>query len=138
MNSGYLLDTCTAIWMTTREPLAEKAVAALADAKAAGQPVFVSAITAWEMAMLLARGRIRETKTAEQWYSDFRLEAQIEEQPVTARIFMSSCSLPQPLHKDPIDRILIATARQNDLTIITRDRAILNYGVAGYVRTLAC
>jgi PIN domain nuclease of toxin-antitoxin system len=138
MNNGYLLDTCTAIWMTKREPLAKEAVAALADSRAAGRPVFVSAITAWEMAMLLARRRIRETKSAERWYDDFRLEAEIEEQPVTARIFMSSCVLPQPLHKDPIDRILIATARENDLTIITRDRAILNYGVAGYVRTLAC
>jgi len=46
--------------------------------------------------------------------------------------------LPQLIHKDPIDRILIATARENDLTIITRDRAILSYGAAGHVRTLAC
>jgi PIN domain nuclease of toxin-antitoxin system len=138
MNSAYLLDTCAAIWMTKREPLAENAVAALAGARAAGLPVFVSAITAWEMAMLLARGRIRETKSAERWYDDFKCEAQIKEQPVTANIFIASCSLPQLLHKDPIDRILIATARQLDLTIITRDRTILSYGVAGHVRTLAC
>lgn len=88
--------------------------------------------------MLLVRGRIRETKSAERWYDDFKREAQIEEQPVTANIFIASCSLPQLLHKDPIDRILIATAREQNLTIITRDRAILSYGAAGHVRTLAC
>ena len=138
MSSAFLLDTCAAIWMTRSEPLAEKALAALADARVARLPVFVSAVTAWEMAMLLARGRIRETKSAERWYNDFRLEADIDEQPVTASIFMASCSLPQLIHKDPIDRILIATARENDLAIITRDRAILSYGAAGHVRTLAC
>lgn len=42
------------------------------------------------------------------------------------------------LNNDPIDRILIATAREHDLTIITRDRAILAYGAAGHVKTLAC
>jgi PIN domain nuclease of toxin-antitoxin system len=46
--------------------------------------------------------------------------------------------LPQPIHNDPADRIIIATAREHDLTIITRDRAILAYGAAGHVKTLAC
>ena len=65
-------------------------------------------------------------------------EGGITEQLVTTEIFISSCFLPEPLHKDPFDRILIATAREHDLTIITRDRAILAYGAAGHVRTLAC
>ena len=88
--------------------------------------------------MLLMRGRIRETKEAKRWYDEFRQEAQIAEQPVTADIFVASCALPQPIHKDPIDRILIATAREHDLTIMTRDRAILGYGAAGHVKVMAC
>lgn len=100
--------------------------------------MFVSTVTAWEMAMLVARGRISETRNAKRWYDDFRNEAQLGEQPVTADIFMASCELPYLAHKDPIDRILIATARKIDLTIITRDRVILAYGAAGYVKTLAC
>src|SRR5215475_4783106 len=90
MNSSYLLDTCTAIWITQNEPLAESAVAALADCRAVGRPVFVSAITAWEMAMLLMRGRIRETKSAKRWYDDFRHDAQVAEQPITADVFIAS------------------------------------------------
>ncbi|MGV8938844.1 MAG: hypothetical protein ACOH2J_17130 [Allorhizobium sp.] len=57
---------------------------------------------------------------------------------MTADTFIACCFLPQPIHRDPIDRILIATAREQDLTIITRDRAILSYGALGHVKVLAC
>ncbi|TCU04995.1 hypothetical protein [Rhizobium sullae] len=60
------------------------------------------------------------------------------EQQVAADIFIASSFPPQSLHKDPIDRIIIATGREHDLTIMTRNRAILAYGAAGHVKTLAC
>jgi PIN domain nuclease of toxin-antitoxin system len=100
--------------------------------------VFVSTVTAWELGMLLARQRVAETRSSKDWYDGFRNETEFGEIQVTADIFITSCSLPHLAHKDPIDRILIATAREHDLTIITRDRAILAYGAAGHVRTLAC
>jgi PIN domain nuclease of toxin-antitoxin system len=138
MNRSYLLDTCAVIWMTHNQTLAPEAVVALQDYRSGGLSISVSTATAWEMAMLLTKSRIRETRTAKSWYDEFRRDSGALELPVTADIFMASCSLPNLVHKDPIDRILIATARENDLTIITRDRAILSYGVAGHVRTLAC
>ncbi|MCM2471954.1 type II toxin-antitoxin system VapC family toxin [Rhizobium sp. CG5] len=138
MSSGLLLDTCAVIWMTHKEFVAAEARDAVIDCQTTGVPVFVSVATAWEMAMLVSRGRIRETKDAKRWYDGFRQDAAVAEQPVTADTFIASCFLPQPIHKDPIDRILIATAREHDLTIITRDRAILSYGAAGHVRVLAC
>jgi PIN domain nuclease of toxin-antitoxin system len=50
-----------------------------------------------------------------------------------------SChQLPGRLHDDPIDRILVATARREGLTLITRDRAILDYAAQGHVRALPC
>lgn len=88
--------------------------------------------------MLLARGRIRETRDAKRWYDGFLHDNRIVEQGLNADLLMASCILPHLNHKDPIDRILIATAREHDLTIVTRDRAILDYGAAGHVRTLAC
>ena len=90
------------------------------------------------MGMLVARGRISETKPPLKWYRDFLAEAQVVEQGVSSEIFVASSFLPQPIHKDPIGRILIATARQYDLAIMTRDRAILSYGAAGHVKVLAC
>ncbi|WP_105400750.1 MULTISPECIES: type II toxin-antitoxin system VapC family toxin [unclassified Neorhizobium] len=138
MSSRFLLDTCFVIWMSQNEALAPMALESLAESKAQKIPVFVSSVTAWEMGMLLSKGRIRETRDAEQWYRDYLRDGGFVEHPVTSTIFVTACFLPQPIHKDPIDRILIATAREHDLTIITRDRAILSYGAAGYVRTLAC
>jgi PIN domain nuclease of toxin-antitoxin system len=115
-----------------------EALAYMNDCKSSAVPAFVSAVTAWEMAILVSRGRMRETRDVERWYADFLSDGEFVEQPVTTGILITSCFLPEPLHKDPFDRILIATAREHDLTIITRDRAILAYGAAGHVRTLAC
>ena len=138
MSSGLLLDTCAVIWMSQNEWVSELAARTISSARDNGLQVYVSPITAWEMGMLVAKGRVTETKTAKRWYDDFLSEATLTEIPVTSDIFITSSFLPQPIHKDPIDRILIATAREHDLTIITRDRAILAYGAAGHVKTLAC
>jgi len=138
MSKGLLLDTCAVIWMTKNEWVADIAADAVSKAESRGIPLYVSPVTAWELGMLLARGRVTETKPAKLWYDSFRKEANVEELTVSSDIFVASCFLPQLTHKDPIDRILIATAREHDLTIITRDRAILAYGAAGHVRTLAC
>lgn len=138
MNKGFLLDTCFVIWMSQEQMLAPSALDTLAAARRREMPAFVSAATAWEMAMLLSKGRIRETRQPKQWYRGFLQKGGFVEKDVTSDIFMASCFLPSPVHKDPIDRILIATAREHDLTIITRDRAILDYGHQGHVRVLAC
>jgi len=138
MSSGFLLDTCFVIWMSQHGELAPESLRILAEGRIQGIPVFVSSATAWELAMLLSKGRIRETREAEDWYRDCLRGGEIVEQDVTSAIFIGSCFLPQPIHKDPIDRILIATARTHDLTIVTRDRAILTYGAAGHVKVLAC
>ncbi|WP_084363993.1 type II toxin-antitoxin system VapC family toxin [Rhizobium sp. RU36D] len=138
MSSGYLVDTCAAIWLTQRAEVAPEARLALKRAWRDQVSVCVSAVTAWEMAMLVSRGRMTETKEPLRWYRDFIRESRLEEQPVTAEIYVASCFLPQPVHNDPTDRIIIATAREHDLTIITRDRAILSYGALGHVKVLAC
>jgi PIN domain nuclease of toxin-antitoxin system len=138
MSRGYLIDTCAAIWLAQRSEIAPEARLELKRAWRDRIAVHVSAITAWEMAMLVSKGRMTETREPLRWYRDFVRESHIEEQPVTAELYVASCFLPEPIHNDPTDRILIATAREHDLTIITRDRAILAYGAAGHVRTLAC
>lgn len=138
MSNGYLVDTCAAIWLTHREKIAPEARLALKKAWRDGVSVRVSVVTAWEMAMLVSKGRMTETREPLRWYRDFVRESHVEEEHVTAELYVASCFLPPPIHNDPTDRILIATAREHDLTIITRDQAILAYGAAGHVRTLAC
>ena len=88
--------------------------------------------------MLISRNRISSTRHALAWFEDFVLTGGVNVQATTPAIMIEASYLPEPLHKDPIDRIIISTAREHDLTIITRDRAILAYGAAGHVKTLAC
>jgi PIN domain nuclease of toxin-antitoxin system len=57
---------------------------------------------------------------------------------LTSDIAVSCHQLPGRLHSDPIDRILVATARIENLALVTRDRAILEYAAQGHVRALPC
>jgi PIN domain nuclease of toxin-antitoxin system len=57
---------------------------------------------------------------------------------LTPVIALECHHLPCALHNDPIDRILVATARIEDLTLISSDRAILGYAAQGHLRALAC
>lgn len=47
--------------------------------------------------------------------------------PITAEIMAEACSLPPPIHRDPADRVLIATARHERLTLVTKDGKIIGY-----------
>ena len=123
------------IWITQLTPLTREATASLT---ARGGKLAVSVMSAWEIGMLVSKGRLPMTRDALVWFQNFVAQAQADVLEVTPEILVASSNLLQPIHNDPIDRILIATAREHDLTIITRDRAILDYGAAGHVRTLVC
>lgn len=138
MSKGILLDTCAVIWMTRNDPVDIVAASAVSDAYDDGRPVCISPVSAWEIGMLTARRRIAETKPVDLWYEEFCRTKGVQEVPLTAAILIKSSFLPGTVHKDPFDRILIATARERDLTIVTRDRNILAYGAAGHVHVVAC
>jgi PIN domain nuclease of toxin-antitoxin system len=57
---------------------------------------------------------------------------------LSPEVLIESSFLPGDLHRDPADRILIATARRSDLTLVTRDQTILRYAREGHVRAIAC
>jgi PIN domain nuclease of toxin-antitoxin system len=64
------------------------------------------------------------------------MEARVPD--LTIDLLANSCTLPGEPPNDPADRIIIATARESGLVIVTRDSAILSYSQAGHVQTLAC
>ena len=138
MTDRYLLDTCAVIWAAQLAPLSSDVTVLLNREAEKRKELKVSVMSAWEIGMLVAKGRLPTKKHALTWFDDFVEEAGVEVLGVTTEVLVASSYLPQPIHNDPTDRILIATAREHDLTIITRDRAILAYGAAGHVRTLAC
>ena len=54
------------------------------------------------------------------------------------RVLVASTELPEGMHRDPADRIIVATAREFGLRVVTRDRKILSYAEKGHVMAVAC
>lgn len=137
MRTKLLLDTC-AVFYVTEQKLGAMALKALDDAFNANTPVSVSAITAWEIGLLSERGRLPTTTPPLRYFEEFVALPGIQLETLTPSVLVESSFLPTPIHRDPVDRMIIATARALDLTIVTSDRLILEYASRGHVRALAC
>jgi PIN domain nuclease of toxin-antitoxin system len=119
-----LLDTCVLIWLVGA-PSQLSLAATKAITEAAGA-VCVSAISAWEIAVKSKSGKLVLPKPVDAWYSEVMEHHGLIELPITGRIAMSSAALP-PHYNDPADRLLIATAVEQDLSLITPDLHISQY-----------
>lgn len=120
-----LLDTCALLYLAAApERLTSQALQLVASPD---QLVHCSPIAAAELACLQERGKIHLPQHWKKW---FRTQADRNGWniiPISLDIIEEAYSLPAPVHRDPADRIIIATARMEDLTIITTDRLILDY-----------
>ena len=134
----YLLDTCAVIWIANAEPLKEPAAGALEDAPAHGRGVFVSPITAWEVAMLVEKDRMVLAMTPEMWFERILALPGVALAAMPPPVLIASCALPGAPPADPVDRILAATARTFGYTLVTRDRHLLAYGNEGHLRVMGC
>jgi PIN domain nuclease of toxin-antitoxin system len=136
--SPLLLDTHAAIWITEDQPLAKGAVEAIDAAYRAGGTVFVSAITAWEVGLLVSRNRLSLVARPERWFQRLLAIQGVRLAELSPDILVASSFLPGTPPRDPADRIILATARDLGATLITRDRLLLKYGEDGQVSTVAC
>jgi PIN domain nuclease of toxin-antitoxin system len=136
--AALILDTCAAIWMSSDVPVAASAETALADARERGEVVFVSPITAWEFALLIARKRLAAAVPAKVWFENLMAIPTLMLTELSIDILINSTLLPGSPPNDPADRIILATARSRNLTIVTRDRLILRYAAEGHVKAIAC
>lgn len=116
-----LLDTHVLIWWDAGQRLSAAARAAIRDA----DEVYVSAASAWEIAIKASLGKIVSSRTV----SAATAECGFFELPVTFAHAEQLAALPA-LHRDPFDRLLVAQAIAEGLTVVTRDPAITQYGVA--------
>ena len=133
-----LLDTHAAIWITEDQPLASVAVEAFNAAHQTGATVFVSAITAWEVGLLVSRNRLSLIASPERWFQRLLAIPGVQLANLSPDILIASSFLPGEPPRDPADRIILATARDLGATLITRDRLLLKYGEAGQVSTIPC
>jgi PIN domain nuclease of toxin-antitoxin system len=133
-----LLDTHAAVWITEDQPLASTAVEAIDTAYQAGSTVFVSAITAWEIGLLVSRNRLNLVANPERWFQRLLAIPGVKLAELSPNILIASSFLPGEPPRDPADRIILATARDLGATLITRDRLLLKYGEDGQVSTIPC
>ena len=136
--ADYLLDTCAAIWIMNGDPLRGPAATELPQALERNGRLVISPITAWETATLVAKKRILLTLRPEVWFSKLCELPGVTLIDMPPSVLIASTSLPGKTPADPADRILIATAREFDYTLVTRDRLLLKYASSGYVRAMAC
>lgn len=136
--NDILLDTCAAIWVAENQALAPGAVAALDAAFDGGRPVFVSEITAWEVGMLVSRGRLTLSRPPTAWFQRLVGTQGVRIAPLSADHFVESSFLPGKPPRDPADRIFAATARREGVTLMTRDGLLLDYSRQGHMQALAC
>jgi len=138
MRRPLLLDTCAMIWMGDNEKLSSDAITALDEASDEDEPVAVSAISAWEIGMLASKGRFASPLAPEEWFNTFLRGGSFRLSGLSPEVLIASSFLPGAPPNDPIDRIIIATARHENRQVVTRDRAMLAYGAAGHVGYIAC
>ena len=135
MDKELLLDTHVWIWLMSDGPqsIQDAALSCIEDRSTA---LHVAAISVWEVAMLEAKGRIRLPIDCLDWIQRALNAPRLSLLPLTPGIAVASTRLPGDGHGDPADRLLVATAREHNLVLVTRDQRLLAYGATGYVTTL--
>jgi PIN domain nuclease of toxin-antitoxin system len=120
-----LLDTHAWIWwVDSASQLSQPARDAI-DAAALDHAIYISSISAWEVALLVRKGRLQLTMNVDDWIAHTEALPFVTFVPVNNRIAIKSVSL--PIHSDPADRMIIATAISLGVTIVTQDSKISAY-----------
>lgn len=132
----FLLDTCAVLWITEGARLQEPAASELP--KARDGELFVSPISAWEIATLVAKGKIALAMSPDVWFERFCDLPGVVLAEMPPSVLIASASLPGAPPADPADRIFLATAREFGYTLVTRDAHLLEYGEQGHARVMGC
>jgi PIN domain nuclease of toxin-antitoxin system len=119
-------------WLSGFEKLSRKASRLIADA-VPQKGIYVSSISVWEVAQLAARRRLQLAMNVKDWLAKSEALPFVNFIPVDNAIAIKSVDLPEPLHQDPADRIIIATALILGFPLVTKDRGITKYP---HVRTV--
>lgn len=131
--SGLLLDTHIWIWLNNGSPeLKSKSITEIDHAARKGE-LFISALSVWEVATLVAKKRILLRTSIHDWVEQALSQPGIELIPLLPNISVESTLLPDGFNADPADRIIVATARVKLLTLMTRDTNIQHYAKMGFI-----
>jgi PIN domain nuclease of toxin-antitoxin system len=121
-----LLDTCVLLWLSSDQSrLSVRCVEALTQSAGA---CYVSAISAFEIGVKQTKGKLQLSQELETWFSQVLQRYHVQALPVDWQVAAAATQLP-PVHSDPADRLIIATAISRGLQVITPDRHFPHYAV---------
>jgi PIN domain nuclease of toxin-antitoxin system len=122
-----LLDTCTLLWLASNPAqLSDAARDAINDE---ANPLHVSAISAWEIGIAVAKNRLKLAQAPTSWFASAIAKYQVSVVDISWQIGVGSADLSQH-HMDPADRIIIQTAMMHNLAIISPDAEFAKYSGA--------
>ena len=124
MSPAPLLDTHVWIWWMLGDPGLSRAEREALDAMPAETRPVISDISLWEFATLVDLGRINIEGSVNDWLRIAASPATVRVQSITPGIVAEMNRLPANFHRDPADRLIVATARFLELPLATKDRKI--------------
>ena len=122
-----VLDTHVLVWWVSADPLLSKKAKAAIEHEIDGGEIVVSSISAWEIAMLVQREKLLLSMSVARWLSSVAQIETLRFHPVDTEVPVNSADLPGMFHKNPADRMIVATARMLNASLITRDEKIRAY-----------
>jgi PIN domain nuclease of toxin-antitoxin system len=135
-DAGLVIDTHVWLWLEADpDRLSEAARAGIEQAARLGK-LWVSVMSVWEIGMLVAKDRIRLSMPVDEWVRQAAGTPGMQMLGVIPEIALESTRLPDAPHGDPIDRLLMASARVHNLTLVTADEKILAYAAQGHLKAL--
>lgn len=123
-----LLDTNAFLWyLSDKTKFSDSTLVAIQKERHQSKPLLVSAISIWEVGLLIQKKRIQLHVDYDTWFNQVRKLKSIQYVPITIEISHESIMLPGIFHSDPADRIIVATSRFLGATLITSDHLIRKY-----------
>ena len=132
-----LLDSHVWLWLVAGSPDLSTEVRDEIERAAGAGALRIAAVSLWEVALLAWRGRIVLGKSISLWLDEALAEPSPTIDPLSPQIAVESYALPEAFHCDPADRLIVATARVANATLMTRDRRILDYAARGHLSAIA-
>ena len=131
-----LLDTHTLIWSVEEGPRLGRRTKSTLNEAARGSKIAVSAITPWEIALLVSKNRLQLGCDVMQWVREALGRPGVWLVALEPEIAVACSNLPFEMHADPADRILVATARYLGASLVTADERLLELAKKGHIKAL--
>lgn len=122
-----LLDTHAWVWWVTEDRRLSKPARLAIDKGQRTESLALSLISIWEVAKKVEKGQFVLDRPLDDWLDQATARPGLQLAELTRPVLAESCRLPPPFHGDPADQIIVATARDRDAVIVTKDQQIRGY-----------